>query len=344
LRGNAALNRALWHRRLCHIGADRLKQAIKGKVATGLVVKSDAPAPSHCERCIRGKHHRDPFPQRASHRATSFFQRIHSDLHQLPVLTSAGFRHRLLFIDDHWRYFSIFLLRKNSETFDAFTQFKAMVEKQFNKLILCLHDDKGGEFIGIKWDAFFAQHGIRRERTVKASPQQNGVAERLNRTLEELLVAMLNGARLPARLWGERLNHLRHVIVRSPSCSIPLGTTPYEMAHKRKPDYWPLRVFGCRAWVHIQRKERRSLHDHAKPCVFIGCPEDFKGLKLWDPSANGGRGSVIISRDVVRRSSPACRTSHTTPSPSASAALQTLVTLCAHQMTRRSPTRRIRRE
>jgi hypothetical protein len=161
LRGEATLSRALWHRRLCHIRADRLEQAIKGKVATGLVVKSDAPAPSHCEPCIRGKHHCDPFPQCASHRATSFLEHIHSDLHQLLVLTSSGFRYWLLFIDDYSRYFWIYLLRKKSEMFDTFTQFKAMVKKQFDKSILCLHDDKGGEFIGIKWNTFFAQHGIR---------------------------------------------------------------------------------------------------------------------------------------------------------------------------------------
>jgi transposase InsO family protein len=299
LRGEATLSCALWHCCLCHIGADRLEQAIKGKVASGLVVESDAPVPTHCKPCICGKHHCDPFPQCASHRATSFLERIHSDLHQLPIHTSSGFRYWLLFIDDYSRYFWIYLLRKKPETFDAFTQFKAMVEKQFDKSILCLHDDKGGEFIGIKWNAFFAQHGIRRENTVKASPQQNGVAERLNRTLEELLVAMLNRARLPARFWGEGLNYLRHVIVHSPSSSIPAGTTPYEMVHKRKPDYSPLRVFGCRAWAHIQRKERKSLQDHAKPCVFLGCPEDFKGWKLWDPSANGGRSGIILSRNVV---------------------------------------------
>jgi transposase InsO family protein len=296
LRGEATLSRALWHRRLCHIGADRLEQAIKGKVATGLVVESDAPAPSHCEPCIRGKHHRDPFPQRASHRATSFLERIHSDLHQLPVLTSTGFRYWLLFIDDYSRYFWIYLLRKKSETFDAFTQFKAMVEKQFDKSILCLHDDKGSEFIGIKWDAFFAQHGIRREHTVKASPQQNGISERLNRTLEELLVAMLNGARLPARFCGEGLN--RHVIVRSPSTSIPAGTTPYEMVHKRKPDYSALRVFGCRAWAHIQRKEHKSLQDHAKPSRAGSC-----GIR--PPTADAAASSSRATSCGTRRSSPA---------------------------------------
>jgi transposase InsO family protein len=247
LHGEAVMSRALWHRCLCHIVADRLEQAIEGKVATGLVVESNTPAPTHCKPCIRGKHHRDPFPQRASHRATSFLECIHSDLHQLPVLTSTGFCYWLLFIDDYSRYFWIYLLRKKSETFDAFTQFKAMVEKQFDKSILCLHNDKGSEFIGIKWHVFFAQHGICHEHTVKASPQQNGFAECLNRTLEELLVTMLNGVRLPARFSGKGLNYLRHVIVRSRSSSIPTGTTPYEMAHKRKPDYSPLRVFGCRA-------------------------------------------------------------------------------------------------
>jgi transposase InsO family protein len=297
--GEAMMSCALWHRRLCHIGADCLEQAIKGKVATGLVVESHAPVPTHCKPCICGKHHRDPFPQHVSHRATSFLECIHSDLHQLPVLTSTGFHYWLLFIDDYSQYFWIYLLRKKSETFDTFTQFKAMVEKQFDKSILYLHDNKGGEFIGIKWDAFFAQHSIRREHTVKALPQQNSVAECLNRTLEELLVAMLNGARLPACFWGEGLNNLRHIIVRSSSTSIPAGTTPYEMVHKRKPDYSPLCVFSCRAWVHIQRKERKSLQDHTKPCVFLGCPEDFKGWKLWDPSANGGRGGIIVSCDVV---------------------------------------------
>jgi hypothetical protein len=93
LPGEAVMSHALWHRRLCHIGADRLEETIKGKVATGFVVKSDAPAPSHCKPCICGKHHRDLFPKRASHRATLFLERAHSDLHQLPVLSTSGFHY-----------------------------------------------------------------------------------------------------------------------------------------------------------------------------------------------------------------------------------------------------------
>jgi hypothetical protein len=110
---------------------------------------------------------------------------------------------------------------------------------------------------------------------------------------------MLNGARLPTCFWGKGLNYLRHVIVHSPSSSIPAGTTPYKMVHKRKPDYSSLRLFGCRVWVHIQRKEQKSLQDHTKTCIFLGCPEDLKGWKLWDPSTNSGRGGIIVSRDAM---------------------------------------------
>jgi hypothetical protein len=110
---------------------------------------------------------------------------------------------------------------------------------------------------------------------------------------------MLNGARLPIRFWGKALYTYGCLLNMTPSSAIPPDTTPYEMAHKRKPDYSTLRIFGCRAWAHVRRKKRRSLEPHAKPCVFLGVPDDFKGWKLWDPSAQGGCGGIIISRDVI---------------------------------------------
>jgi transposase InsO family protein len=292
LRGESILDRSLWHRRLGHIGKDALERAIRGKLADGLLIDSDAPLPLHCEPCIVGKHHHNPFPAKASHRATRLLERIHSDLHEVPVPTASGYCYWITFIDDWSRYGWIWLLKKKSNTFEAFEAFKAYVELQFGALIECLHDDKGGEYTGHLWDAYFAEHGIRREHTVEGMSQQGGVAERRNRTLEEHVVAMLNGARLPIRFWGEALYTYGRLLNMTPSSAIPPDTTPYEMAHKRKPDYSTLRVFGCRAWAHVRRKKRRSLEPHAKPCVFLGVPDNFKGWKLWDPSAQGGRGSV----------------------------------------------------
>jgi hypothetical protein len=289
----------LWHRRLVHIGKDALERAIRGKLANGLLIDSDAPLPLHCEPCIVGKHHHDAFPAKALHRATRLLERIHSNLHEVPVPTASGYRYWITFIDNWLRYGWIWLLKKKSDAFEAFKAFKACVELQFGALIECLHDDKGGEYIGHLWDAFFAEHSIRRKHTVEGMLQQGGVAERCNRMLEEHVVAMLNGARLPTRFWGEALYTYGHLLNMTPLSAIPPDTTPYEMAHKRKPDYSTLHIFGCRAWAHVRRKKRRSLEPHAKPCVFLGVPDDFKGWKLWDPSAQGGRGGVIILRDVI---------------------------------------------
>jgi hypothetical protein len=77
-----------------------------------------------------------------------------------------------------------------------------------------------------------------------------------------------------------------------PLAAIPTDTTPYKMANKRKPDYSRLCVFGCRAWAHAHKDKRKSLKPHAKPCVFLGILNDFKGWKLWDLLAQGGRGGV----------------------------------------------------
>jgi transposase InsO family protein len=246
-----------------------------------------------------GKHHRDPFPAKALHRATRLLECIHSNLHKVPVPTASGYRYWITFINNWSRYGWIWLLKKKSDAFEAFKAFKAHVELQFGAKIACLHDDKGGEYIGHLWDAFFAEHGIRREHTVEGMLQQGGIAECRNRTLEEHVVAMLNGARLPTRFWGKVLYTYGCLLNMTPLSAIPPDTTPYEMVHKRKPNYSTLRVFGCCAWAHVRRKKRRSLEPHAKPCVFLGVPDDFKGWKLWDLSAQGGCGGVIISRDVI---------------------------------------------
>jgi hypothetical protein len=262
-----------------------LEHAIRGKLANGLLINSNAPLLLHRKPCIVGKHHRDPFPAKALHCATCLLERIHSDLHKVPVPTASGYCYWITFIDNWLRYGWIWLLKKKSNAFEAFKAFKAYVELQFGVLIKCLHNDKGGEYIGHLWDAFFAEHGIWCEHTVEGMLQQGSVAEHCICTLEEHIVAMLNGTRLPICFWGEALYTYSHLLNMMPLSAIPPDTTPYKMVHKRKPDYSTRRVFGCRAWAHVCRKKRKSLEPHAKPCVFLGVLDDFKGWKLWDLSA-----------------------------------------------------------
>jgi hypothetical protein len=233
------------------------------------------------------------------HCATCLLEHIHSNLHKVPVPTASGYCYWITFIDDWLQYGWIWLLKKKSNAFQAFKAFKAHVELQFGTKIVCLHNNKGGKYIGHLWDAFFAKHSIWRKHMVEGMLQQGSIAEHCNFTLEEHIVAMLNSTHLPTCFWGKALYTYGRLLNMTPLSAILPNATLYKMAHKCKPNYSTLHVFGCRAWAHVCCKKQKHLKLHAKPCVFLGVPDNFKSWKLWDPSAQGGHSSVIISWDVM---------------------------------------------
>ena len=102
-----------------------------------------------------------------------------------------------------------------------------------------------------EFNQLLVDSGIHRQHTVRNEPHQNGVAERVNRTLHESCTALLTGAHLPASFWGHALNVAVHVHNRSPTSAIPAGFTPFELWYGHKPSVSHLRIFGCLAYVHV---------------------------------------------------------------------------------------------
>jgi hypothetical protein len=295
---SSSLSPELWHRRFCHIGQDRWKQLVSGKLVRDLLVHNSPPStpfPQLCEPCLAGKQHRSPFPHAASNRRTQPLELVHSDLHgPVSVQTPQGFRYWISFVDDYSRYRNVYLLHKKSDAFLAFKEFKAFAEKQTGFPLKALRDDKGGEYMSKEMDDFLKAHGIAREHTTTATPQQNGVAERSNRIFDEGITSLLNEAHLPGSFWGDALGAFIHVLNRSPSSAVK-GVTPYEAWFKHKPSVSHLRVFGCQAYAHVQKNKRKSFESKTQRCIFIGYPPDFKGWKLYDPSTQ----KTLISRDVI---------------------------------------------
>ena len=130
---------------------------------------------------------------------------------------------------------------------------------------------------------FTDQCGIHRRHTTRNRPQQNGVAERANRTMAEDISAMLYEAQLPPSFWGEALAAQIHVWNRLPTSSLK-GMTPHEAWFKRKPDISHLRVWGCLAYVFVQKDKRCLLQPHMEKCVFVGYPSGYKGWKFYNPT------------------------------------------------------------
>ena len=141
---------------------------------------------------------------------------------------------------------------------------------------------------------YLKSEGIRHERTVPKTPQQNGVAERMNRTLVETVCSMLTYAKLPHKYWGEALSTAVYLRNRSPTKAVT-EMTPYEAWTTKKPSVAHLRVFSCDAYTHIPKDERGKLDPKAKKCIFVGYREETKGYRLYDPV----RAKIIFSRDVV---------------------------------------------
>ncbi|KAH9650187.1 hypothetical protein KPL70_026271 [Citrus sinensis] len=170
---------------------------------------------------------------------------------------------------------------------------KALVENQTGKKLKFLRTDNGLEYCNKMFDEFCSKEGIARHRTVRLTPQQNGLAERMNRTLMEKVRCMMIQSELPKGLWGETLLTACVLVNLSPSSALDFKT-PYEKWCGKPANYSKLKVFGCTAYAHANQGK---LAPRALKGMFIGYPEGVKGYKIWCTDLSPPK--CIVSRDVV---------------------------------------------
>jgi len=246
---------------------------ISKNLVDGLVLESKAKPDPICEPCLAGKMHANPFPS-SNNRATELLELVHSDVYSVDHPSHGGHIYWATFIDDCSRKKVVVPMKRKSDTLDAFKRFKAYAEKQTGKTLKRFREDKGGEYISTEFDTILKSCDIFREHSVRNRPQQNGVAERANRLLGERITAMLSEAGLSKAFWAKCLAALVHVLDRCPTSAVQ-GATSYELWNGKKPSVGHLRVWGCVAYVHIQRDKRSKLDPHMEKCIFIGYPEGY---------------------------------------------------------------------
>ncbi|KAG7565068.1 Zinc finger CCHC-type superfamily [Arabidopsis suecica] len=283
----------LWHLRFGHLNFGGLELLSKKEMVRGL------PCINHpnqvCEGCLLGKQFKMSFPKESSTRAQKPLELIHTDVCGPIKPKSLGkSNYFLLFIDDFSRKTWVCFLKEKSEVFENFKKFKAHVEKESGLEIKAMRSDRGGEFTSKEFLKYCEDNGIRRQLTVPRSPQQNGVAERKNRTILEMARSMLKSKRLPKELWAEAVACAVYLLNRSPTKSVS-GKTPQEAWSGRKPGVSHLRVFGSIAHAHVPDEKRSKLDDKSEKYIFIGYDNNSKGYKLYNPDTK----KTIISRNVV---------------------------------------------
>jgi transposase InsO family protein len=282
----------LWHLRLGHLNFKGLQLLYKKRMVYGL--PPIEPLKTTCESCILAKQHRKTFPVGESYREKHPLEIVHSDLcgpMQTPSIS--GRLYFLTFIDDFSRKVWVYFLKYKSDVFVVFKEFKAKVEKESGYYIKTLRTDHGGEYISNDFHTFCKENGIRKQFTARYTPQQNGVAERKNRTIMEMARSMIKEKQLPNEYWVEVVACSVYILNRCPTKAV-INKTPEEAWSKRKHNITHLRVFGCVAYSLIPQELRKKLDDRGEKCIFVGYSEQSKAYKLYNPITK----KLIISRDV----------------------------------------------
>lgn len=303
-------NESLWHRRMGHLNKQDLAK-LKNAVSGINFVSSTDNGP--CINCLKGKQTRSSFPKNGS-RASTVLELIHSDLcGPMEEDSMGGARYFVTFIDDYTRKVFVYFLESKTNIRAIFADFKNMVENQTgNKIqhiqprsarivhdhpgntIKILRTDNGTEYVNKDLENFLRQCGIRYQTTNVYTPEQNGLAERMNRTIVEKARCMLFDANLQKDFWAEAVNTAVYVVNRCPAKGLN-GKTPEEVWSGKIPDLGHMKVFGCKAMVHVPKQTRKKWDAKSRELIFVGYGLETKGYRFIHPETK----NLILSRDAA---------------------------------------------
>lgn len=282
-----------WHQRFGHLNLQSLKQLQSQGMVNGLKLEN-IPDSLQCAVCMKGKITVMPFPKHSSTISKELLSLVHTDIcGPMRTQSMGGAKYFITFIDDRSRRIFVYLLKSRDEVFDVFVKFKTMVECETSQKIKSIRCDNGKEYLSNQFNKYLQEHGIQRQLTVEYTPQQNGVAERANRTLVEMARCMLIESGLPESLWGEAVNTAAYLRCRSPT-KILKNATPFEVWSGSPPNVNYLKVFGSKAVALIKQPGRSKFSPKGKEYFMVGYSEESKAYRLYDKNTR----RVIKSRDV----------------------------------------------
>ena len=277
-----------WHHRLGHPSSVTLDI-----LRNNSSISCNKPAHTLCHSCQLGKHVRLPFSNSSS-RSSVAFELVHCDVWTSPVASISGYRYYLVILDDYTHYCWMFPLARKSDVLSHVTSFCAFVQTQFGLPIKSFQADNGTEFVNNSLTSLFSSLGIHLRLSCPYTSPQNGKAERMLRTLNNISRTLLIHAHMPSPYWAEALATATYLLNRRP-CTSTQNSTPYELLYHKAPDYAHLRIFGCLCYPNLSATAPHKLAPRSTACVFLGYPSSHKGYHCLDLSTQ----RIIISRHVV---------------------------------------------
>ncbi|GAA5971198.1 hypothetical protein JCM11641_004182 [Rhodosporidiobolus odoratus] len=281
-----------WHRRFGHASKASMKALGNGEKVKGLTI-SGAGSEGTCEPCALSHSHRSPFPS-SDRRAKQPLDLVHMDVGFADTIAVGGETCYLIVVDDASRAHWVFPMATKGEAYEVWQEWTRLVERQTEKRIKKIRTDNGFEFTSGRWREALKAAGIEHQLSTPYTPEQNGTAERPNRTLNEMALAMLEEAKLPKSRWTFAYRTAVYLKNRFPHAAID-GKTPFEVWNGERADVSNLRVFGSIAYVHIPKEKRTKLDAKALRGTFVGYAVSSKAWEVLLPDGK----TLLVSRHVT---------------------------------------------
>lgn len=232
-----------------------------------------------------GKSHRRSFPP-STDRASKPLELVHADLFELPHLSIDGYKYMATFLDDCSSYGCGIMLKKKTDVYAEFRTFHQWACNQLNTTMKGIRSDRGPEYMGDIFQGILHEFGIEHQTSTPEDHEQNGRAERWQRTVAEKGTAMLHHAGMSQGFWKLAFEAAIYVLNRQPT-KVQNWKTPIEAFLSKKPDVSNFRVFGCHAYIHIIKKKRKGgkTAPKGKSVIFVGYESGSKpGWIFWNPA------------------------------------------------------------
>ncbi|GJU56661.1 retrotransposon protein, putative, ty1-copia subclass [Tanacetum coccineum] len=253
----------LWHCRLKHISKKRVEKLQHD----GLLNSTDLRAFEKCVPCMSGKMTRKHYTHQVDNGPKTYL-----------TITQRCY---------------VYLLKHKHEVFETFKVFQKEVEKSIGKILKSLRSDRRGEYMSQEFLDHLKEHGIIAHRTPPYTPQHNGVSERRNRTLLDMVRSMMSQTTLPKSFWDYALETAARILNMVPTKKVE--KTPYEVWHGQAPKLSYLKVWGCEALV---KRDTLTKPDKLEPrsikCIFVGYPKETMGYSFYYPPEN----KVLVARNA----------------------------------------------
>ncbi|GJX83996.1 putative ribonuclease H-like domain-containing protein [Tanacetum coccineum] len=271
----------LWHKRLGHLNFKIMNKLVKGNLVRGLPSKLFENDQT-CVACQKGKQHRASCKSKIENSISLPLHLLHMDLFGPTFIKSLMKKmYCLVVTDDYSRFTWVFFLATKDETSGILMSFITRIENLVDHNVKVIRCDNGTKFKNREMNQFCEMKGILRQFSVARTPQQNGVAERRNRTLIEAARTMLADSKLPTTFWAEAVNTACYVQNRVLVVK-PHNKTPYELFHGRTPTLSFMRPFGCPVTILNTIDHLGKFDGKADEGFFVGYSLNSKAFRVFN--------------------------------------------------------------